>query len=197
MDLQKFWWIKYLGVTTRWQYQLKVNLRIPPSPCFHVTTSQMKKSKELLTCCFISHNSTASMLPVAHCNPTLLVRSLSAPPVTGCVGWGPLHLQGLVWSKCCLMSHWPIPSLSINLRPPFFAWNPPKAFYPFIQTWDQNSRSEFGSVSGSVVSNIFWSISLHLFFTSLALPVHRKMLSFCFILCSRFLLSWRWAAHQR
>lgn len=143
----------------------------------------MKKSKELQTRSFISHNSTASLLPVVHFNPTLLVLSLSAHPVPGCVGWdldeGPSHLQGSVRSKCCLTSHWPSPPLSICPRPPLCAWNPPMAFYPFIHPWDQNSRSGLGSVSGSVVSDIYWSISIHPSFSSLALLVHQKDVLSC------------------
>lgn len=84
------------------------------------------------------------------------------------------------------MSHWPCPPLSIWPRPPFFAWKPPKGFYPFIQAWDQNSRSGLGSVAGSVVSDIYWSISPHLSFSSLALLVHQKTF---FLSCVLLLLS--------
>lgn len=39
-----------------------------------------------MTHCFISHNSTARLLPLAHFNPTLQELSLSAHPVLGYVG---------------------------------------------------------------------------------------------------------------
>lgn len=187
------------------QYSIKQNYS-PAYPTLlrSLKSRQMKESKETLTRSFISRNSVASLLPVVHFNPTLLWPSFSAHPELGCVGWDltvPLPLTTSRLSVVKVLPDVPLtqPTSEYLSKASLFVWNPQKAFYPFIQAWDQNSRSGLGSVLGSVVSHNYWSISLHLplsLFLSLSLW-HCWSTKRRFILCSPPLLSWRWVTHQR
>lgn len=149
----------------------------------------MKERKELLTCSFISLNSITRLLPVVHFNPTLLVFSLSAHPEPGCAGWDLTDPRLLTSSRLSMVKVLPDvpltqPTSEYLSKTSLSAWNTPKGFYPFIQAWDQNSRSALGSVSRSIVSDIYWSISLHLSFSFLALLIHQTPIYLVFFFSS-------------
>lgn len=81
---------------------------------------------------FISHNSIASLLPVVHFNPTLLVLTFSAHPDPGCAGWNLTDPRALTSSRLSVVKVLPYVTLTQPRRPPFHL-KPPKrvlSLYP-------------------------------------------------------------------
>lgn len=158
---------------------------------YFLTLVQGVENRHMLKCCFISHDGRARLLPVVHFNPThpvfffgarlcwMKLNRPSAPHI-----FKARYGQSAAWRPTDPAHLWvSVQGLLFGLTPP----PPPKGFYPFIQAWDQNSRSGLGSVSRSVVSDIYWSVSLHLSFSSLALLIHQTPIYPVFFVSS---LSW-------
>lgn len=167
------------------------------SRCFHKTTPwsknmQMKGSKELLTCLFISHSCIASLNPVVHFNLTLPVFSFSAHPEPGCVGWDLRDHPPLTSSRLATVKVLPDvpltqPTSESHSKALFLAWNLPKGFlslYPSI-------RSEF-QIRIRVYLDQLYKISIEAYLAHLAFSTKR-----CFIFCPLSPLSWNWVTHQR
>lgn len=113
---------------------------------------------KVLQTCFISCNSRASLFPAVHFNHTLLVSFLSTHPEPGCVGWDLTDALLLTTSRLGVVKVLPDvpltqPTSEYLHKASLFVWTPLKHFHPFIQAWDQNSRSGLRSVARSVVSS--------------------------------------------